>query len=463
MRFRRALTGLLVLALLAVVPAAAGADDTLIDRLEKILETYGIDVDDDAMVRVGEDIRITPGRHMEQDVVAVGANIRVGAGAHIEGNIVAIGGNVRLGAGAHGEYDVAAISGDVHLSAGARVEDDVIAVGGRVRQSFGARVEGRVWEPPLDGAARDELLAVIAQATAQSGQSATGEAPSDFRVERGDIGGFGHTLRVPPGVRHDGDVAIVGGTLDVAGLLEGDVVMVGGRLRLYEDGAIDGEMVTFGTVVERDLPLAAFGASGPNGTAFIIFDPETTRSYGHGFALANLIVLAAFGVVVLLFNLLLEPLLERAEVELEQGPGRALLVGLILEVALPPLLTLLCITVVLIPVALLIILAVALGSTVAMGLVSRQMGRRLLGGDGAGSTLFHTLIGYLVLVGLAALGQLLLLVNGVAALGWALTILGYFVLLGAMTLGLGAVTLAQFGRWSRASNAPSGPPAGLEA
>lgn len=451
---RRALGALVVLAVLGacrVAPAAAN-DDELRAQIDDVLAHYGVSVDRDALIRVGEDVRIRAGRDVTQDLVAVGADVRIGAGAAFDATVVAIGGNVRLSAGAHGNGEVAALMGDVDLSSGAFVDGKVSAVGGRVTLQIGAHVDGPLAESALPEDTEEAIRALLASA----GVPAAGHRPvaEGRRIERGDVGGFGQQLLVPPDVERRGDVALVGGTLDVAGRLDGDVILVGGQLRTYGEGRIDGEVLTVGTIQKQGLPLADFERARQEPPGFVGLDRAAVLQFSRVFALVNLMILASFGVVVLLFNLLLEPSLERAQVELEQGAVRALLVGLTLEIALPPLIALLLVTVVLAPVALLIVLAAALGSTVAMGLVSRHLGRRVLGGTEG--TLLRTLVGYVALIGLTLLGQVLLLLGAPGSLAWTLSVLGYFVLLGAMTLGLGAVAIAQFGRWAR--GAPAEPP-----
>lgn len=451
----------------AAGPVAARAE-TLPATVNHLLDDLEIDVQvaDDARVRVGEDLRLGWGTRTEGDVVVINANVRLSAGARVDGNVVAIGGNVRLSGGARVEENIVAVDGDVHLSGGSRADEDVIAVGGRVYQTGGSKVGERVREPLMtdDTSARlGEAIEAIGESTA-SGTHTPGPAPDGTvvrsRTEQRDIASFGEAVQIPPDLRLVGDVAVFGGTLDLAGTVDGDVVVAGGLVRLYTTGEVTGDMATFGTAVERDIPLSEFGEVAQDGTTSSHRPPwrrhgphYTPGEMGRHMAFLNLVVIGSFGIVVLLFNLLLEPVLERADVELEQGYVRCALVGLILEVAIPPLVIFLAITIVLVPIALLIILAAALGATVAMSLVSRQVGRRVMGGPGHDGTLVRTLVGYAVLASLVTLGQLLFLFDGSPIAAWTFTTIGYTVLVGAMTFGLGAVSLAQFGRWGRPSNA----------
>lgn len=466
----RRLLGLVgVLLTLASAPPAWPQDAPAVrDALDDVLNEVNVDVDleDAAIIRVGEDLHVSNGRYVDGDVIVVNGDVRVSGGAVVHGTVIAAGGDVWVATGARVERQAVAVNGDVYLRTGGSVMREAVSVGGTVHLSTGGSAQGGVLEVATTDAFRarlDEALAV-ADSLAPSYDAGPSVQPDRAvertRTERRDIAAFGDNIQIPPDLRLEGDVALAGGVLDVAGSIEGDVAVIGGHVRIFTTGEIKGDMATLASVVERDVPLEQFGdadhAAAP-GTYVVPWQRIRTRHgqhMGRSFAVVNLIILGSFGVVVLLFNLLLEPILESAEVELTQGYVRTLLVGLIIEAALPPLLVLLCITVVLIPLAFLLMLAVALGSTIAMGLVSRQLGRRLMGGPGSNGTLTRTLVGYLVLVAVPAFGQGLLLVHGPVALAWTFSLAGYFVLLTAMTLGLGAVTRAQFGRWSRPALPP---------
>ncbi len=456
----------LVFALFAL---SARADDRSVDELlEEMFDGVDVDLelDDAVIIRVGEDVHLSAGQQVQGDVLVVNGDIHLSGAARIVGTAMVVGGDIHVSTGARVTNQAVAVNGDIHVSSGAAVEAEAIAIGGRVYQTTGGMVHGGATERALNDELRAQLNVALALATtlAPSYQAAPSVQPkmpvARSQRETRDINGFGVVVSIPPDLRVDGDVALLGGVLDVAGAIDGDVAVMFGHVRIFTTGEINGEMATFMSVVERDVPLERFGDlnhTAPPGVRAVPWHRMRHQAGVHvarSFAVVNLIILGSFGVVVLLFNLLLEPVLESAEVELTQGYVRSLLVGLLIEAVIPPLVVLLSITVVLIPLALLLVLAAALGATVAMGLVSRQLGRRVMGGPGSDGTLTRTLVGYLVLVGMAGFGQILVFVEGPAALAWTFSLLGYFVMLTGMTLGLGAVVLAQFGRWSSRSAPP---------
>lgn len=463
---RRTLTILCALAAFASPSPGWAEDRSVPEVLDEIFDGVDVEItlDDPAIIRVNDEVRIDAGREVDGDIVCIKCDVHVAGGASVDGTVIAVAGDVYVATGGRVEGQAVAVNGDVHLATGGSVGREALAIGGRVHEATGGHAE-RVAEVAVTAAFRERVsdaldtIAVFAP-TFDAEATVQPRRPIErTRTEERDIASFGDAVQIPPDMLLDGDVALVGGVLDVAGAIDGDVVVIGGHVRIFTTGQINGDLATFGSIVERDVPLERFGdpdhqASGRRPAPWHTVRRHGRAPVGRAVAVVNLIILGSFGVVVVLFNLLLEPVLESAQVELAQSYPRALLVGLILQAVTPPLVVLLCVTVVLIPVGILIILAAALGSTVAMGLVSRELGRRLMGGPGSDGTLTRTVVGYLVLIAMPAFGQILLFANGPAVTAWILTLLGYFVLLTALTLGLGAVTMAQFGRWSR----PSGPP-----
>lgn len=62
----------------------------------------------------------------------------------------------------------------------------------------------------------------------------------------------GEGLTVPPGEEQDGSVILVDGDLEVEGTLRGDAVVVGGTLRLGDEGRITGDVRLSEAEIERD-------------------------------------------------------------------------------------------------------------------------------------------------------------------------------------------------------------------
>ncbi len=71
------------------------------------------------------------------------------------------------------------------------------------------------------------------------------------QIMRGDLAVFGGTARVEEGARLEGDMALVGGTATVAGEVDGDVALFGGTLRLEETALVRGNVAALGGTVDR--------------------------------------------------------------------------------------------------------------------------------------------------------------------------------------------------------------------
>lgn len=65
----------------------------------------------------------------------------------------------------------------------------------------------------------------------------------------GDLVCIGCSIRVQGS---GGDVVAIGGSVDVNGRIKGDVVVIGGALRLGEDATVSGDVVTIGGRLLRD-------------------------------------------------------------------------------------------------------------------------------------------------------------------------------------------------------------------
>ncbi len=71
------------------------------------------------------------------------------------------------------------------------------------------------------------------------------------QIMRGDLAVFGGTAHVEEGARLEGDMALVGGTAIVAGEVNGDVALFGGTLRLEETAIVRGNVAALGGTVDR--------------------------------------------------------------------------------------------------------------------------------------------------------------------------------------------------------------------
>ncbi len=85
--------------------------------------------------------------------------------------------------------------------------------------------------------------------TAILGETVTLEAGE---VQHGDLVLFGGQVHMLPGSRVEGDLAVVGGSADVAGEVTGSVAVLGGTLSLQRGAFVHGDAVVAGTLRYRD-------------------------------------------------------------------------------------------------------------------------------------------------------------------------------------------------------------------
>jgi len=259
-----------------------------------------------------------------------------------------------------------------------------------------------------------------------------------------------------------GDVVAIMGDAEIAGHIQGDLVVVLGDLSLTETAEVDGEVYTVLGGLDR-ADAARVGS-------LTVVDPGVTLLPGSlgldtgswleflgwqaGFVLLLLLVLLLLAITPRPRLLLVLETLERRPAE---STGLGLLLALFGHLVVLGLAAILVLTVIGIPVALLLVLAVALFDLLAVGVAGTAVGRRLCVRLrlGCGHPWREAALGMLVLhlpaflAGLAAaLGAPLLLV---LPLVW----LGRLVKFLAFCAGLGAVALGRFG--AGANDAPVAP------
>ncbi len=249
-----------------------------------------------------------------------------------------------------------------------------------------------------------------------------------------------------------GDVVAIMGDAEVAGHVQGDVVVVLGHLTLMETAEVDGEVVSVLGGLDR--------AAGARIGSLTVVDPGISLLPGSlglpgggwgefaawqtGFVLLLLLVLLLLAVAP-------RPRLLAVLDTVSRRPAESMGLGLLLAVfghlAVLGLAAILVLTVIGIPVALLLVLAVALFDLVAVGVAGASMGRALCArlGLGCGHLWRETTLG-LVALHLPALAAGLLAAAGAPALVvLAMIWFSRLVKFGAFCAGLGAVALARLG------------------
>ena len=107
-------------------------------------------------------------------------------------------------------------------------------------------------------------LVVLCQASLAAAQAnrttlRMGTSVTVFPGERnwGDVAAIGGTIEVYGAV--DGDVVAIGGSVTVDGWVRGDVVAVGGHIRLGPNARVSGDVSVVGGTIARDSSVVVLG------------------------------------------------------------------------------------------------------------------------------------------------------------------------------------------------------------
>lgn len=171
---------------------------------------------------------------------------------------------------------------------------------------------------------------------------------------------FGSVV-VEPGQVVDGDLTVVFGDATNAGIVEGDVTVIGGNYDPRPGGVVSGRVTQVGgTLTQSVVPWA------PSDSGYNPFLPDHRLLWRLSW---NLLALLVF----LIFPLRTRMVLDR----LERHPGLSVAAGLLGCVAVIPLAVLLAITILLIPLILLEFVFVLAGVFLGTAALALLIGRRL--------------------------------------------------------------------------------------
>ncbi len=206
----------------------------------------------------------------------------------------------------------------------------------------------------------------------------------------GDLVVISGSAVVEAGARVTGNVVVMGGSADLAGRVEQNVTVMGGSVILRATAEIDQQLAVLGGSITREEGAQvkggesqSFGFSGNRGTP----EGPTGRPGVLGrldplFELARrilqaLVIIVVMSVLALLIGALWPDASTRVSAAIATAPAVSGLLGLLTLIAVPILLTLLAITICLIPVSILggiVYMAALLFGWVAFGLL---LGNRL--------------------------------------------------------------------------------------
>jgi hypothetical protein len=306
--------------------------------------------------------------------------------------------------------------------------------------------------------------------------------PPDFDHSEGnDLVRFGEDITIPEGRVIEGDVVAVGGSITVLGRVKGDAVSVGGTVHVKGKGVVEGDAVSLGGGVQTSDSASVGGSDVSVGK----FDFEHMHHMwpligawgmlGAGAWLVKILV----GLAITLFIgwislLLLRERIEHAASVVHERFGKSFVLGLLgwalLVLAIPVgiialvltgviAIVILCITIIGIPVAILLVVALVLGligivvGAIYVGFLGYLtgaifLGRRVLGDRVATKPLMAIAAGVLVIAVLRFAGELIGALSFFAfhpvgmAFGFASALLCFIV----TSAGLGALLMSRFSK-----------------
>jgi ribosomal protein L18E len=369
----------------------------------------------------------------------------------------------------------------IEVTSAAIAVDGTPVTGPELRQKLGNDADLIFQLSYLDEASRRTLLGLSETAattdqaanqptnqTNQTNQKAAPEiAPDIARPKKRDaLVRVGGSVSIAQDEHVTDDVVVVGGSADVDGQVDGEVVVIGGSLTLGPHANIRRDVTVVGGTLSKDPNAIVSGKVAEVGMGGVPFGPGVFRrgaQYGwpgytvrpvvrFGGTIVRVVLLMLLSALVLLLGRpYVEQIAERAAAE----PVKSWLVGFLAEIVFVPMLVLtvvvLAISIIGIPLLLLVPVAIVAAAVVALvgfagiayhigGLLQdhfEQLRARPYAAMLAGIIIIVSPLLLARLVGLT--GQLGIIVGLLVVVG---TIAEYL----AWTTGLGAAALARFGR-----------------
>jgi hypothetical protein len=269
------------------------------------------------------------------------------------------------------------------------------------------------------------------------------------RISNGNLVRVGQSVVVDADEDVRGNVVVVFGDCEVFGRVEGNVVTVGGGLHLRDDAEVTGKVVAIGGLLTADAgtetgdTVALDWLDGGAGAGFGRLLDHRVLAFVLTQAMFLMTLLAALVAVAASPSGRLAAVLARLRAE----PARVFGVGAILTLTAPlalvVLTALLIITVIGVPVALLLALAVFAVVVLALSATGVVVGEKL-GAAGRPAPLAVAL-GLAVLHLASFLASLLNLLGAPQAMVVVLLVIGLLIKTAALALGLGALVLTRLG------------------
>ncbi len=253
-------------------------------------------------------------------------------------------------------------------------------------------------------------------------------------VLNGDLLIFGGNVVIHAGGQVNGNVTQVGGTIRIDGRVDGDVSQVGGSLVLGENAHISGDIINNGGSIRRDEGSHVDGniRTGFQNIEVRRKQPGTLGSFILD-SLWTLFVIFSSAALAVVITLLWPKRLQTVGQAITSNPVMSGGTGLLVLAVATPLLILILFTVILIPVSFIGFVVIAAACAFGWAALSCEIGLRLAG-------LANQSWSPALAAGLGAilLGMIYVGMARIPCIGWALQAM-------VTLIGLGAVTLTQFG------------------
>jgi hypothetical protein len=275
---------------------------------------------------------------------------------------------------------------------------------------------------------------------------------SDYVLTSGqtikDLVVFGGDATIAEGAHVTGDVVVFGGSLNIAGEVQGDVTAFGGNIDVADDAMIGGDLNTLGGSASISPKAVVKGnrVSGVGGVPMriptMIYTPGFWFNFGTGAGILSAVfgslLLALMAVLVALF---LPAPTDRVAQTIGTQPLISGAIGLLTLIVTPALFLVLVITVILIPLGLIGIVLFGIALLFGWIAVGLEFGKRMTG-------FFHTQWAIPVNAGVGTL--VLSLVTNLALVitgewWWTLCCIGIPLISILMMVGLGGVVASKFG------------------
>ena len=351
----------------------------------------------------------------------------------------------------------------IEIAGGAIAVDGVPVTGAELKQKVDAVSADLILRVSYLDPAEQRAL-VQGAAGVQAAPREAAPAP-ERRAPRsaGDRVRIGGSVTVEEGELISGDAVAIGGSADVAGEVEGNVVAIGGSIMLGPRSRVLGDVVVIGGSLQRAPGAHVSGRVKELGWGMMAADRYMPpawfgnwwqRGLGSTFALAStltrLAVLCLFAMLVVLFG---DGYLERVAARARVEPFKAGAIGFLAQLLFVPLLVItiivLVVTIIGIPLLVFIpflVIGFGLVALVGFAAVARDLGRWVVGRFGWAELgpFGTTLLGIVTILSPLLAARLIALIGIPFPITTSLVLLGVCVEYLAWTVGFGAVALVKF-------------------